>query len=317
MKYSNDKGLPETLVRGVQRQNAKYDKGKAHISVTQMITSPRINALRKQHFREMEKDISEEWWSLFGSAVHYILELGADHNETPEERLFLQVNGWTISGAVDLQTKIEGGIKLSDYKVTTAYPIMGGKVKFEWEAQVNIGAYLIRANKGEEVLEAEIVAIVRDWDRNSAVIDPNYPASPVTPLPVRLWTLEEQEAYIFDRVLLHQNTEMGTDFGDDLPECSPEERWSKPDKYAVWKEGNKKPSKVLPTEDEAIAFIEEQEKKKSMKDAVFRVEVRPGESTRCAGSYCGVSKWCTQWHRIKAEMEAGRNDGDVEANPEL
>lgn len=274
------------------RQNAKYDKGNSDRSVTQLIAPPQIDVLRKKYFSEMEKDISEEWWATFGSAIHYILEMGVDHTQTPEERLFLNVNGWTISGAIDLQTPVEGGIRISDYKVTTAYPLTVTDGKIEWEQQLNMQAYLVESNKGVKVVDVEIIAIVRDWDRKKAVIDLNYPAAPVVKVPVRLWSREEQEAYILERVALHQMADMASETGEDLPECSAEDRWVKNDKWAVMKVGGKRAVRTITDREEAEAFVPEEG---------YYLQYRPGQSHRC--DYCGVSKWCGQYARMMKEKE--------------
>lgn len=286
--------MPETLVRGVIRQNAKYDKGKAERSVTQLIMPPQIDLLRKAHFKEMEKDISEEWFALFGSAVHYILELGIDAQQTPEERLFLDVNGWTISGAIDLQTPVDGGVVISDYKVTTAYPLTAneGEAKKEWEEQVNMQAYLVERVKNVKVVGVEIVAIVRDWERRKAAIELNYPAAPVVKVPVRLWSREEQEAFILNRVMVHQDAEMAYALGEALPECSPSERWAKGDKWVLMKVGGKRASKTFYSREEAEAYPVE---------AGYEMQYRPGKSMRC--DFCGVSQWCDQYNRTEKEEE--------------
>ena len=103
MKYTNKFNLPDTIVRAAHVNDAKYNKGDVDRSVTQIIQPPRIDMLRKAHWQEMEKDISEEWWALFGSAVHHILEMGAAPDQIVEERLNVEIDGWHVSGMTDLQ----------------------------------------------------------------------------------------------------------------------------------------------------------------------------------------------------------------------
>ena len=133
MKLTNKFNLPQTFVNVIQRPT--YSKGKAHISATEIINSPRIVQLKKKHWEEIEQDASEMVWSLFGSAVHNILEHGKDDHHIVEERIHLEFDGWKISGAIDLQeVEPNGTISISDYKVTGAWAVMNEKE--DWHASL-------------------------------------------------------------------------------------------------------------------------------------------------------------------------------------
>jgi hypothetical protein len=96
MKFTNNHNLPESFVNFVRAD--KYSRGDADISVTQLIDSPRVRLLRNDKADEMETDVSDRVWSLFGTAVHHILEsTNASHAVTMEERLFMEVDGWKLS----------------------------------------------------------------------------------------------------------------------------------------------------------------------------------------------------------------------------
>ena len=301
MKFTNKFGLPETLIRAAQIQEANYDKGAVDRSVTQLIQSSRIDALRRAHFVEMTKDIAEEFWALFGNAVHSILEMGAGPNDYVEERFYLEVDGWRVSGKADLQ---EYDLKaktvvVSDYKVTPAIGIMqaGGPVKKEWEEQLNLLAYLLIQNRPEfTVKQLWIVAIVRDWQRNQAKIDPLYPQSPVVNLKVPLWSIKKQMNYLHERVAAHRNAEMLHAVDAPLPDCTDEERWMRDSSWAIMKVGGKKASKVFDNEPDA------QENLATRKPG-YEVVYRPGRSVRCEGNYCQVAEWCDQYARIRNEQQ--------------
>lgn len=293
MKYTNKFNLPDTIVRAAYVNNDKYNKGDVHRSVTQLIQPPRIDMLRKAHFVDMEKDISEEWWALFGSAVHHILEMGASTPTLVEERLACEIDGWKVSGMIDLQEITIDGLVLSDYKVTTAFALMQEEVKPEWINQLNLLAYLVHCNKPEfRIAALQIVAIVRDWQRTQAAMDAMYPVAPVVRLKVPLWSVKRQENYLRERVRLHRETEMLHEIGVPLPYCSDEERWMRDSKWAVIKEGSKKAARVFFNEAEAKEHLKERKNG-------YKVEFRPGKSVRCDGDYCGVAKWCEQWRHMK------------------
>ena len=117
MEITNNYSLPQSFVDFAR--NDKYSKGKADISVTTLIDSPRVRIMRDRHHADRVVDAVDNIWALFGTAVHHILESAEpSDNVVLEERLFTKVNGWVLSGAVDHQ-KIDGQtVEITDYKVT-------------------------------------------------------------------------------------------------------------------------------------------------------------------------------------------------------
>lgn len=290
MKFTNKFNLPQTFVNVIHRPT--YSKGKAHISATEIINSPRIVQLKKKYWDEIEQDASEMVWSLFGSAVHNILEHGKGDNHVVEERIHLEFEGWHISGAIDLQeVEPNGTITVSDYKVTGAWAVMNEKD--DWHRQLNIYAWMVEKVKKVPVGKLQIIAIIRDWSARDAATKENYPQSPVATIDIPLWTFEEREAFITKRIYEHGTAlfEMETD--GEMPECTSEEMWEKKTSYAVKKDGNVRAKSVHETFEEATAAMEaaQASAKKSEK---FSVEVRQGERTRCK-SYCQVSQFCKQY----------------------
>lgn len=290
MKFTNKFNLPQTFVNVIHRPT--YSKGKAQISATEIINSPRIVQLKKKYWDEIEQDASEMVWSLFGSAVHNILEHGKDDHHIVEERIHLEFDGWHISGAIDLQeVESNGTITVSDYKVTGAWAVMNEKD--DWHRQLNIYAWMVEKVKKVPVGKLQIIAIIRDWSARDAATKENYPQSPVATIDIPLWTFEEREAFIAKRIYEHGAAlfEMETD--GDLPDCTPEDMWEKKTSYALKKDGNVRAKSVHETHEEATAAMEAAlaSAKKSEK---FSVEVRQGERTRCK-SYCQVSQFCKQY----------------------
>ena len=78
MIITNKFNLPKTIVNVVKRP--QYTKGKAKLSITEIMNSPRIVQLRKKHEAEIEQDVADMVWSIFGTAVHGLLEHGKDSN---------------------------------------------------------------------------------------------------------------------------------------------------------------------------------------------------------------------------------------------
>lgn len=283
MKITNKHGLPETIVNVLRRPT--YSKGGANISVTELIDSPQISQLRRKHAESLEQDAADMVWSLFGSAVHGILEHGKADNHIIEERIHAEIDGWHLSGAVDLQTITDEGIMVSDYKTTSAWAVMNEKPA--WVEQLNIYAWLIEHTKKMPITGIEIIAIIRDWTRRESESKEGYPSAPIVSISIPLWSFEEREAFIKARLHLHAEAHMCSSIGHVLPDCSPSEMWEKPSSWAVRKSKNVRATTVLYDEKEANDKLESLGKE-------YVLDFRPGERTRCK-NYCAVNSFCNQW----------------------
>ena len=285
MRLTNNFGLPETIMNALHRPT--YTKGGANMSVTELLGSPRIVQLKRRHWDDIEQDASEMVWSLFGTAIHHVLEHGKGDNHLIEQRLHAEVDGWHISGAIDLQEIEEDGIVISDYKTTSSFKVMSGSD--DWEEQLNLYAFLVEFTKKIPVKKLQIVAIVRDWSAREAVYKEGYPKAPITVIDIPLWPYENRLQFIKDRIGLHSDAMFAEETDDELPPCTPKDMWERPTSYAVMKEGGKRASSVHPTKEEAEKAWSE------LKDyPKYQIIERKGERVRCA-NYCQVSKWCKQY----------------------
>ena len=290
MIITNKYNLPQTFVNIMRRPT--YTKGKANLSATELINSPRIVQLRKLHEDKIETDVTEMVWSIFGTAIHGVLEHGKDDNHLVEERLHTEIDGWKISGAIDLQiVNADGSITINDYKTCAAWSVMNEKI--DWEYQLNIYAWLVERVKKTPISKLEIVAIIRDWNRRDVVNKAGYPDAPIKVVPIQLWPFEHREKFIQDQITLHSNALFELETGDELPHCTPEQMWEKPTTYAVKKIGGIKARNVCATQEEATSKIAEYGKD-------YEIEERQGERTRCA-NFCSVRDFCSQWREYEAQ----------------
>lgn len=291
MKVTNKHNVPETLVALATRDY--YSKGKADYSVTEIISPPRIQRLRRQYNEQMEQDVSDMLWQLLGSALHVVAERGVADGHITEERLITEIDGVKLSGAIDIQKVESDGIIITDYKFTSAWALRQDKP--EWEAQQNIYAWLVEKVKGQKVKGVQICALIRDWSRREASVKPDYPQAPIQVLELPLWPLATTEAYIKERIEAHRMSKVQADWGDELPPCTDDDRWVRETKYAVKREGRKTAIRVLDTQHEADEL--------AAKENGY-VEVRKGEAIRCTGNFCGVAQWCSQYQQsLKQESE--------------
>ena len=161
MRLTNKYNLPQPVVDSLTKDT--YSRGSSNRSITQLIDSPRIRILRAEHDEEMEEDASDKVWSVLGTAVHNLFEDAVSEKEhISEERLFIDHEGWELSGAIDLQeTESDGSVTVSDYKCTSVWSVIHGKA--EWVNQLNAYAWLVRHVKKVPVSKCQIVAVLRDW----------------------------------------------------------------------------------------------------------------------------------------------------------
>ena len=249
MKITNRFGLPQPLVDSVN-SDEWYSKGSADISVTQLIGPPQIRILSDKYDDQIEQDVTDRIFMLFGSAVHNILEKANTEGYISEERYYATVDGLKVGGQIDLIEK-ETGI-LYDYKTTSTwtmiYEING---KPEREQQTNCYAWLAKQN-GIDVKGIKVVCILKDWSKGQAQKrkGEGYPQQPVVTLTLPLWDDSKVETFINSRVMLHKTAEES----GVLPPCSAKERWSRDTKIAVMQGGKKRALKLFEEDQSQLAY---------------------------------------------------------------
>lgn len=297
MQITNDTGLPDAIVQAVI--NDPYHAGDCDISVTRLIGPPQIRVLERQHSAELTEDASDRIWSLIGQIGHGILER-AETQALTEKRLFADAAGWRISGQFDRMVLLPDGT-LQDYKFTSVWACIDGP-KPEWKAQLNLLRWLADQNGYPPITRLQVVAILRDWSRGKARQGGNYPQRQVKVMTVPLWSSPQTNRYLVERVKLHQAADEAMATNKPLPECTDAERWARPTTYAVRKPGRKTALRVLDVESEAREL--------AAATPSGYVEVRPGDSIRCA-DYCAVSQFCAQ---RRAELAALADQSQAQAD---
>jgi len=259
-----------------------YSKGSSQYSVTELMSSPKIKRLREQYDDQMEIDVTKMIVSQLGTFMHGKLEEKEVEGYQNEERIFAEVDGVVISGAIDLQQEVEGGIVIIDYKFVKAWSVMQNKT--EWETQLNIYKWLVETVKRKKVVGLKICAVIKDYSAHDK--KENYPEAEAVMIDIPMWDSVATETYVRQRLEMHRNAKVDHDFGDELQACTDEERWMSETIYAVKREGRKTAIRVFKSIEEANELAEKEK---------GYVEVRKGEYRRCVGDFCGVSKWCKQY----------------------
>lgn len=280
MKITNKQGLPAPLVALLSRNY--YSKGSSQYSVTELMSSPKIKRLREQYDDQMEIDVTKMIASQLGTFMHGKLEAKEVEGYHNEERIFAEIDGVVISGAIDLQQEVDGGIVIIDYKFVKAWSVMQNKT--EWETQLNIYKWLVETVKRKKVVGLKICAVIKDYSAHDK--KENYPEAEAVMIDIPMWDSVTTETYVRQRLDMHRNAKVDHDFGDELQACTDEERWMSETIYAVKREGRKTAIRVFKSIEEASELAEKEK---------GYVEIRKGEYRRCVGDFCGVSKWCKQY----------------------
>ena len=285
MNYTNELGLPAPLAAALTKDT--YSRGDASYSATGLLRPPRMAALFDDPDNIMFRDVSENLWTLFGTAVHSILEDSKHPDFITEERLYCSVSGVKLSGAIDVQHIQKDGTRiLQDYKTRKAYGVMNNDSD---EKQLNIYAYIAHKN-GIKVSGLQIINFVKDWSRHEAERKPDYPPQDIFIQNIPLWPIEQTEAFVMERIAAHEEARAGN-----LPDCTDEERWLRDDKFAVMKEKRVRAVRVFDSQEEAETFIAAQ------KDAdKHTIDHRRGQPIRCE-QFCDVADYCDQFATFKQE----------------
>jgi len=301
MEITNKFGLPQQFVEAAKADN--YDKGGSDYSASELINPPQMVILKQRHKDEIKVDASDLVWRLMGKAAHKAMEDATTDkkNAIKELRIHKTMLDRGISGQIDLYDEDEH--RLSDWKITSVWVAMNG-YREEWMSQMNIYKYLLEEN-GLKVSIIEIVAIYRDWSLGeSKRFGEKYPAK-VEKVNMEIWSQEKAKAFIEMRLFSLVKAEELTDA--ELPECTSDERWAKPEAWAVTKKGAKKATKLETTVESAQMVVDAQKKPSD-----YEIQHRPGEWTRCE-FYCDVKNFCKQF----AKYRATKNSGEKEAQDEF
>ena len=281
MKITNKLNLPDMLQRAVEKDYQYRDK---RYSITSLLDPDRVLMLKRRHNDEIEQDVSECIWMLFGTVTHYVLETGIEcrENEYVEEHLeYTFPSGYTLSGIID---HVEDYI--DDYKTTSVWTVIYGSNNEHWKKQLQMGAYLHYKEHGNWINKGRIIAILKDFNKKDSLLKDNYPKLPVQVINFDLGTPEEVEEWIVKRFKRIEYLEKLSDL--DLPLCTPEERFNTGDKYAVKKKVWKKAFRVFDSLDEARELLIELERKYP---GEYEIEERIGEDKKCK-DYCSCCQFC-------------------------
>ena len=279
-QITNKKGLPEQLVRAVERDYTYQDK---RYSITSLLDTHRILQLKRRHHDELSQDVSDMIWMIFGSGIHKAIEdAGVGEGQHAEKRLEWQFGDYTLSGIVDfIDEKKE---IVLDWKTTSLWTYIYKSNHDKWLKQLQLSALLWFKNTGQWIQKGQIGALLKDY-KKKPFPEEGYPDSELQIIEFDLGSptdIEEWVIQTFDDIALMET------FDDyELPLCSPEDRWNTGDKWAVIEKGKKRAKRVYDNEEEATEHVSN-----AFSIGVkMEIDFRPGEDKRCK-DYCPVKAFC-------------------------
>lgn len=288
MKITNELNLPQPFVSAAESEHRYTPK---RYSATAVLKGVREAILQRRHDDEIEQDAADMVWAVFGSAVHSILENSQETDSQLKENYLVvdMPNGYQLSGIFDLYDDATGTV--TDYKTASTWKVIFGNY-LDWRKQVLIYVWMLR-QIGFPARTGQIVAMLKDHKKSEVIRKADYPKHPVVVVQFD-FTNEEIEKcgeWLKERFEAIEQAEKLPD--NELPVCTEEERWHRPDKYAVMKKGRRTAVRVYDSEFEANERAQT-ENAQAGKD-LFSVEFRPGSDPKCE-SYCSACEFCNYYH---------------------
>ncbi len=300
-----------------------YGTPASDFTVTELLDPPQKTYLGRIHRHELQEDVSSRLWALQSQAAHEVLRRGARQLDgvLAEERLTINIGGYTISGKPDLWSEaIADGAEwddelerwvptftgpkrpgIADYKETSVVPFLK-RDRPTWEQQTNAYGLIYRVN-GFPVERIVISALLRDHSKQKvreAAADKtgDYPPSPFIRVDVPIWTDVEVEHFLEKRLRLHLRASAG-----EAVQCSPEDRWRRPDTYALYEPKNLD-GKGEPVNGKRAAAVfgsgtprggDSVSADRFALEKGLRVITRNGEDNIRCRDYCPIAEFCPQY----------------------
>ena len=298
-KITNKLALPKQLVELV---STNYKPTTHQYSCTTILKTTRQIILERRYNDEIEQDVSNMCWMIFGIAVHSIIENSKeDEGQFKEEKLkvdlgkyWKELDGYYLSGRSDLMDLLEK--EIVDWKTCSAWKVIYKDFE-DWRKEMLIYSWMVR-DIGFDIDKAKAIAFIKDHNKTKSKIDMQYPKLPiwVEKFKFNKKQFQEIKEFIYNKFLELKKYEMVID--EELPLCSDDERWREPTKYVVKKKVNKTATKLHDTLESAEEHLKQLEIKYP---SIYEIQIRPGEDKRCL-EYCNCCQFCSYYKKNYLEV---------------
>lgn len=292
MILTNKLNLPQPFVDAATSDHEYKPK---RYSVTEVLGGTCEAVLKRRHQGEGEEDVADRVWAIWGTAVHKVLEMSqATDTQLQEQWFSVKLDrGYELSGIFDLYDDATGTV--TDWKTTSCWTVIFGDFE-KWRKQTLAYCWMLR-KYGFDAHRGKVVALLRDHSMRKAKTEKGYPPHPVFTIE---WEFTENDFKEIESDIFWWFSEVAheeTVEDEYLEPCSPEQRWHKPDKWAVMRKGQKKAVRLFDSKDEALRHMDWLANQPSNKGKALYIEHREGEDTRCQ-SYCSVAQFCPYGRRF-------------------
>jgi hypothetical protein len=280
IKWTNKYNYPEILADALKYDDYDVEPSANIISVTSLISTPRIRKYMLDDNYEATIDVSDMVWSSLGRAMHKILE-SSGSKYIKEVRTEKDFNGTIVTGKFDYYDN--DSKTLGDFKLVSKYQ---REPRTEWIKQLNILSYLLSDIRQFTVNKLEITAIARDFlakDKYSS----QFGGNPGISMQIEKWDKATTEMYIRKRLLIHSN------YKDYI--CNDEDRWNTI-KYAVTMPNAQRSKHNFDNYVDALEYLE------PIQSKGYIIEQRKSGDVFCK-DYCPVRSIC----EINKEREKSWN----------
>ena len=311
-KYTNKDNVSLPLAVWLMHDDYDYDSRENVISATSLLKPIRALILAHQN-KGLDKtvDIMSLVSARMGSAIHAVAEQAWTSRENiskalealqvsnldsklvlnpkevkkgdipiyVEQRHEKEVGKYIISGKYDLV--VDGTV--SDYKSTSVWSYIFDSNALKYTQQASIYKWLAPDRITDT--EVHIQYIFTDWSSSQASRDPKYPQTRVLTKQYPLWSTEQTEHFINEKLnLLSAYLESSQ---EEMPQCTSEELWESQTVYKYFKNPSKmaRATKNFDNADEAHNRL-------ANDGGVGTVITVQGEVKACR--YCEVSDICKQ-----------------------
>lgn len=303
-KITNKLNLPKQLVDLV---SSDYQPKEHQYSCTTILKPTRQVILERRHNNEIEQDVSEMVWCIFGILAHSVIENSQeDVGQFKEEKLKVdlgkyckELEGYYLSGRSDMIDLLDKCI--TDWKTASCWKVIYKDFE-DWRKEMLIYAWAVK-DMGFEIDKAQAIAFLKDHNKTKAKVDSSYPKLPVWVEKFKFTDkdFKDIEEFIITRFLELKKYEDVSD--NELPMCTMEERWNDGNKYIVIKHGAKRATKIHETLEEAEEHLNNLNKNYPN---VYEIQERLGEDKKCL-EYCSACKFCP-YYKEKYMKEDEKND---------
>jgi len=311
VQYNNPTRLHPFVAAMLAYNDYDYNDDPTIISTTSLMKPTNMVALERFNKDCMKQvDVEALIPSVMGSAMHSLLEVAlettkpevwkqfgmdAQYLEIEQEiRKECPILNYKLSGKFDVLYRYKGSPwRLGDLKTLAVWgAVFGNDDKtLEYVKQLSIYRWLNQDKEIEDI--AEIYFWYTDWSKVRALQDSSYPQSRVGSKEIALWSLEETELFIKQRLLdLTKATKSLETTGKTGFICEDKDLWRSEDKYKYYKPNKSgkinytRATKVFDDNESAMAFMAAQ-------GNIGEVIKYPGQVKRC--NYCSVRDFCTQY----------------------